>query len=172
MFPTTSSSPASALGSRPELGRFGSQDQMLFEDLVIAIVVVNGDDCDGDCTKDDEDNNGWWQKPCNSDPDVHSLAPVPRQLLKFLSARVDCDKADADEEYDEGWQTSLLWVNFNDREEEIPTWVYWSPPSRPLCCSSSIASHADGDLYEHHRHNNRHNCHQNHKMDVTNGNSP
>ena len=56
---TTSSSPASALGSRPELGRFGSQDQMLFEDLVITIVVVNDDGCDGDCTKYDEDNNGW-----------------------------------------------------------------------------------------------------------------
>ena len=80
---------------------------MLFEDLVIAIVLVNGDDgCDGDCTKDDEDNNGWWQKPCNSDPDVHSLAPVPRQLLKFLSARVDCDKADRgrdDEDEDGIW---------------------------------------------------------------------
>ena len=56
IFPTTSSSPASALGSRPELGRFGSQDQMLFEDLVIAIVLVNADGCDGDCTKDDDNN--------------------------------------------------------------------------------------------------------------------
>ena len=32
---------------------------MLFEDLVMTIVLVNDDGCDGDCTKDDEDNNGW-----------------------------------------------------------------------------------------------------------------
>ena len=31
----TSSRPASALGSRPELGRFGNQDQMSFDDLTM-----------------------------------------------------------------------------------------------------------------------------------------
>ena len=85
----TSSRPASALGSRPELGRFGNQDQMSFDDLtmkkgegtmrkmvivikmIMMILMMMP-----------------MKKPCNSNPDVHSLAPISRQLFKFLSAAV------------------------------------------------------------------------------------
>ena len=67
-----------------ELGRFGNHNQMLFEDMIV--IDEEGDD-DDDENGDDEQyqlqNHGTDDEktPCDSDPDIHLLAPISRQLL-------------------------------------------------------------------------------------------
>ena len=83
----TSRRPASDLGSRSLVGVWGSHDQMSPTDLqmmeMIALEINSIRKYDYD---DATVSNMWkWQKPFDSDPNVHLFAPISRQLFKLIS---------------------------------------------------------------------------------------
>ena len=83
----TSRRPASDLGSRSLVGVWGSHDQMspadlqMMEIIALEINTIRKYDYD-DATVS---NMKKWQKPFDSDPNVHLFAPISRQLFKLIS---------------------------------------------------------------------------------------
>ena len=83
----TSRRPASDLGSRSLVGVWGSHDQMSPADLQMMEIIALKINSIRKYDYDDAtvSNMKKWQKPFDSDPNVHLFAPISRQLFKLIS---------------------------------------------------------------------------------------
>ena len=83
----TSRRPSSDLGSRSLVGIWGSHDHMSPADLQMMEIIALEINSSRKYDYDDAivPNMKKWQKPFDSDPNVHLFAPISRQLFKLIS---------------------------------------------------------------------------------------